>query len=185
MLSAEEKKTVDLIKSNPDEGLALAIRLYGGYIKAICRNILSGFTEQDIEEAVSDCFITLWKSIDRFDESRNSLKAYFHGIARNVAVTHFRKLSKTDELPINDLITKGEINIEGDFDKKESERILHKTVDAMKELERSIFILRYFYMKKVADIAEILEISPKKVENSLYRGKEMLKKSLLKEGYTR
>lgn len=52
----------------------------------------------------------------------------------------------------------------------------------MDEPDKSIFIFRYFYFKKVKDIGIKLNLSPKKVENSLYRNKEKLKKSLIEGG---
>ena len=43
-------------------------------------------------------------------------------------------------------------------------------------------LYRYFYGYKVKDIAELLEISAKQVENILYRGKEKLRKDLIERG---
>lgn len=186
VLLQEEKMLLDTIKNNANEGLTIAFDMYGKQIKTICKNILRNYGEEDVEEAISDCFVMLWKSIDKFDEERqSSLRIYFYGIARNVAVDRYRKLSKNETLPLDDLLTANEENIEVDFDKKQAEEILHKVVDEMEEYDRSIFILRYFYFEKISEIARKLNLTNKKVENSLYRGKEKLKNSLLKGGFVR
>ena len=52
----------------------------------------------------------------------------------------------------------------------------------MKEPDRTIFLLRYFYFFKVKEIAERLELPPKKVENILSRRKKDLEEILLEGG---
>lgn len=52
----------------------------------------------------------------------------------------------------------------------------------MEEPDKSIFILRYFYFEKIKDISSRLGLSPKKVENCLYRQKDKLKKALIEGG---
>ena len=51
----------------------------------------------------------------------------------------------------------------------------------MREPDRTIFLLRYFYFFKVKDIAERLSLTPKKVENILSRRKQDLE-TFLREG---
>lgn len=64
----------------------------------------------------------------------------------------------------------------------EDERILHQTIEEMDEPARSIFILRYFYFEKVADIARQLGLPYKKVENILFREKSKLRRILTERG---
>ena len=68
------------------------------------------------------------------------------------------------------------------FEKKEEEKVLIDILVSAEEPLRTIFILRYFYFYKVKEIATVLKIPIKQVENYLYRGKETLKQELLKRG---
>ena len=68
------------------------------------------------------------------------------------------------------------------FEKKEEEKVLIDILVSAEEPLRTIFILRYFYFYKVKEIATVLNIPIKQVENYLYRGKETLKQELLKRG---
>lgn len=54
------------------------------------------------------------------------------------------------------------VNMEDDLAKKLNNEIIYKTIDNMDEPDKSIFTLRYFYFKKVKDIAIKLDLSPKK-----------------------
>lgn len=73
-------------------------------------------------------------------------------------------------------------DLEGMLERKEQRKILEEVLEDSQEPLRSIFILRYFYFFKVKEIARMLELSSKQVENHLYRGKDVLKKALLERG---
>lgn len=179
-----DKDLINLIQEDPERGIALAVDLYGGVVKAICYNILRGFNQDEIEEAWSEAFVKLWKNADKFDSNKKaSLKTYVGTIARNVALDVRRKTNRVtyDELEEDSIIDLS-VNIEDDYAKKQNEKVVHEAVDAMEEPDRSIFILRFFYLNTVKDIASKLAIKPKQVENSLFRKKEYLKDALIEGG---
>ena len=72
--------------------------------------------------------------------------------------------------------------LENEVERRRCEAILHTCLEQMKEPDKSVFLYRYFYGYKVKDIAELLKISAKQVENILYRGKEKLRKDLMERG---
>ena len=76
----------------------------------------------------------------------------------------------------------GEFSTERKVEQKEMEAILHTCLENMKEPDKSVFLYRYFYGFKIADIANILNLSVKKVENILYHGKLRLRKDLQERG---
>ena len=51
------------------------------------------------------------------------------------------------------------------------------------EVERRVFLLRYFYGERIAQIADRFGYSESKVKSMLLRLRERLKKHLMKEGY--
>ena len=75
-----------------------------------------------------------------------------------------------------------EYHLENEVERRSCEAILHTCLEQMKEPDKSVFLYRYFYGYKVKDIAEMLSLSVKQVENLLYRGKEKLRKDLLERG---
>ena len=78
-----------------------------------------------------------------------------------------------------------EHNVEAAYEKHRDEEILHECIRDMAEPDRSIFIYRYFYGFKIKQIAKIIKLSQKKIENTLFRGKEKLRTALIKGGISR
>ncbi len=179
-----EEEILQLLRSNPEKGLKLALETYGGSVMTICRNILFDCQPEDIEEAAADSFIGLWRSIGGFrEDSECSLKSYLYGITRHTALDKRRRLKKQSPvLPIEEMQLEAPVDIESCYYRKLSACILHEAVNQMDEPDRSIFILRYFYFEKIKDIAANLRLAPKAVENRLYYGKNKLRQMLLEKG---
>ncbi len=179
----ENMKFKKLILHDPEAGITKAIDLYGGAVKTICRNILAGYPNEDIEEAIAQSFAELWRSMPNYSPSRgSSVKSWLYGITRKTALMHRRQKPLHENIPLEDAITGTGTAAEDDFLSKEDERILHLTIEEMDEPARSIFILRYFYFEKVAEIARHLDLPCKKVENILFREKEKLRRTLTERG---
>lgn len=182
-----DRQLVELLREKPEEGLRIIMKLYGGAIHTICANILYGASAEDVEEAVSDVLVSIWKSRDCFRETEgNSFKSYCYGIARNTALTKRRQLfAKQEPIPLEEDLLEASENVSEELERREEEQMLHQVVEELEEPERSVFILRYFYFFRVKEIAGRLRIPEKKVENCLYRGKQKLKNALLKRGMER
>lgn len=179
-----DKELIKQIKKNPENGIASAIKTYGPNVKAVCCSILRTCTSEDIEEAFSDTFVKLWRSVDQFDERKNaSLKTYIITIARNTALDYLRKKGRN---PISDLGDYDVIDLTDGPEKKilskQTEEKIHQAISEMGEPERTIFILRFFYCLPIKNIAEKLELKPKQVENILYKRKEKLREELIQKG---
>ncbi|NLO98607.1 MAG: sigma-70 family RNA polymerase sigma factor [Peptococcaceae bacterium] len=184
MLDKHDKEIIQLLQNNPEEGVKLVLKIYGGPVMTICRNILFDCRPEDIEEAAADSIVGLWRSIHRFqDDQKHSLKSYLYGIARHTALDKRRSLQKqAPVLPIEEVQIETEVDVESHFYRKMIAHILHEAVNEMGEPDRSIFILRYFFFAKVKDIATRLGLKPKEVENRLYYGKNKLRQSLMERG---
>jgi RNA polymerase sigma-70 factor (ECF subfamily) len=184
MKERNDERILLLLKESPGDGISTALDAYGGPVKTICRNILFDCSAEDVEEAVADSFVELWRSIDRFKIGGGySLKSYLYGIARHTALDRRRALKKEDPmLPVEEVTVEANTDLESDFARNQSNHIVHDSVNSMEEPIRSVFILRYFYFEKVNDIAKRLGLNRKAVENHLYRGKSKLKWELLERG---
>lgn len=181
----KSKRLKRLICRDPQRGLDEVFNLYSRQIKTICLNILAGYPEQDVEEAVSQSFISLWRNIEKYDSTRGiSIKSYLYGIARKTALLHRRNNPMRGEIELCQTEC-AETDVEEICIAHEEQKILHETISDMDEPARSIFIMKYFYFEKNAHIAEQLGINVKKVENELYRAKKRLREELLERGIKR
>lgn len=182
------KKEIDewelprLIQREPERGMILTIQLYGNPVRTICRNILADCGSAEVEDAVSECFVSIWQAVSRFDPNLgSSFRSYCYGIARTTALAKRRKLRKEPVLLLEESVFSSE-NGEEEFSRLEEEELVHEAVEMMSEPDRTIFLLRYFYFYKVKEIAERLGLPPKKVENILSRRKKDLEMILTEGG---
>lgn len=181
----EEQELLNHLNEDASLGMELVIRQYGSAIKTICRSILSGYSNEDIEETVSDTFVGLWQSKDkiRLIEGRG-LREYLYGIARRTALNRRRSLAKKQ--PTQDIDTAGELvsgeNVEEQIVCRSEYAVLYQLIDSRKSPDREIFIYRYFYQHSIKEIADKLTLKAKTVENKLTRGRNRLKQQLIRCG---
>lgn len=181
----KEQKLLFLIENDPEAGIHAMMEQYGGAIYTICRNFLYDCPENDIEEAVADTFILFWKNRKQYvPDASHSLKSYLYAIARNAARDKRRKIKRQDVFSLEEVsldLPSGQ-NVESEIEKRKNAEILHQCLGEMKEPDRSIFLYRYFYGFRLKEIAEIMNMTTKKIENILYRGKHKLRCALLEGG---
>lgn len=171
-----------LLKNSPAQGLEAALHQYGGPVKTICAAILGPENREEIEEAVSDTFLSLWKEVDRYDPAQ-PLAPWLYGIARRTAINRRRALSRRpfqsdlpEEYPGEDF------DLTDQAAAKENARLLREAVEELPPPDREIFIRRYYLYERVKDIAAHLALPEKTVENRLFRGRQRLRRDLLERG---
>ncbi|MDD6213641.1 MAG: sigma-70 family RNA polymerase sigma factor [Firmicutes bacterium] len=171
------------IKTEPSKGLEKSIELYGGAVKVICRAVLSGYSIEDIEEAISDVFASLWQSIGLYDPKKTRLKSYIYGIARNTANNKKRSVAK--EKPhenIDDVSALAFDDTEYEALHSLNTEIMREMIMSLKAPANKVFTYRYFHDMSVENIADCLDIPTKKVQNILFRYKEKLRREFDKRG---
>lgn len=176
---------LNILKTNPERAIHELMTRYGGAVSTICRNFLYDCSEDDVEEAIADTFIHFWRHRDSFTLKPNySVKSYLYAIARNAATDIRRKQKKADIFSIEELSLDlpSEFHLENELERKECEAILHTCLEQMKEPDKSVFLYRYFYGYGIQEIAAMLSLSKKQVENLLYRGKDRLRRDLMNRG---
>ena len=138
-----DEKLLLLLQEKPEQGVQEMMKLYGGAVATICRNFLYDFTEDDIEEAVADTFISFWKNRERFALKANySLKSYLYAIARNAARDKRRKSGKADIYSLEELSLElpDGYDLEQEVQRKEYEAVLHTCLERMGEPDKSVFL---------------------------------------------
>lgn len=183
----DDEKLIQLIQLNPDKGIYQAMQLYGRAVNTICRSILQGYEDGLVDEAVSETFLKLWKNSRQFSlTAGTSLKSWLYSIARNTAIDIRRKngytmISLNDE---NEPEIVADFFVENEIQRKELRQILQEVIACLGSPDNQVFICKYFLCMKNKEIANKLQISEKKTENILYRGKEKLKEMLIERGLT-
>ena len=156
---------------------------YGAYCSTIADNILH--SAEDTEECVNETWLKAWNAIPPERPSR--LSAFLGKITRNLAIDRYRRDRSgrcgggQTALCLDELgeCTGGETAIE---DRLALRELLNIFLRGLPEKNRDIFLLRYWYMMPVAEIAKRNALTEGAVKMILQRVRKKLKKYLEKEG---
>ncbi len=174
---------IELYWQRSDRAISESQIKYSGYCSTIANNILH--SAEDTEECVNDTWFCAWNTMP--PEKPNRLAIFLSKITRNLAIDRYRKFKSQkygggqivlclDELgecigedsPIEDRIALREL--------------LNSFLCSLPDKNRNIFLLRYWYMMPIAEIAKCNDISEGAVKMILQRIRNKLKDYLEKEG---
>ena len=103
---AEEEKLLMRLKNGKRNAIDEAIAVYTPYLSTVLYNMLGNrLPKEDIEEILSDVFVTLWKNADTIDLEKGTLRAYLAAVARNFALKKLNKqrdYTSLDEIELPD-----------------------------------------------------------------------------------
>ena len=160
---------------------------FGGYVYTIVLSKLGGLgSREDIEDCVSDVFVEVYSSMEKFSGEKGSLRAFVGSIAKRRAIDAFRRLSyrQSVTVPADDENT-GSLPSSEDTSRQAEENILRKKLwDSVKSLgqpDRDIILFQYFYRMQTGEIARKLGMSPAAVQKRSQRARKKLKSILSDE----
>lgn len=182
----EDRAIVDLYWSRNPEAIQRTSEKYGGYCRAVARNILPD--RRDAEECVNDTWLGAWNAMP---ENRPSLLAPFLGkITRNLAFTRWRaghtEKRGGGELPlVLDELAEcvSPSNTLQDAEAAELREAVNRFLRTLPERECGVFLRRYWFTEPMADIAGRYGMRENTVRTSLFRSREKLRRYLEKEGW--
>ena len=159
-----------------EDALAWFIDKYTPYVCTVIRYIIgAAMTEEDVEEAASDVFLTLWERADCV--SLATLRPWLGGVARNKARQKLRDRGLALSLD-EDLLAVDGPDPEEALEQAELERLVRAAVLAMEPTDREIFLRYYYHCQPVAAVARELKLPVSTVKSRLKRGREKLRAKL-------
>lgn len=182
----EDTQIVDLYWKRSDLAISETHRKYGRYCHSIAYNICG--TSEDAEECVNDTWLRAWNLMP--DQRPAVLSAFLGRITRNLALDRIKAKNRIKRgggeavLALDELedCVPGGTEPEGALLLKELEAAIGRFVSGLPETERAIFVLRYWYLAPVEEIAGRLGFSKGKVKTSLFRTRGKLRAYLQEEG---
>ncbi len=136
--------------------------------------------EEAAYDVLQDVFLKLWQIRERIDPAR-SLKALLYQMTRNTALNHVRHARRhaadaLDETLFEPAASPGE---EDDFDTQRLEEHLRGWIDELPERRREAFMLSRYQGLSHAEIAGIMNLAPKTVNNHIVLALQHLRGRLL------
>lgn len=172
---AEEEKLLMRLKNGKRNAIDEAIAVYTPYLSTVLYNMLGNrLPKEDIEEILSDVFVTLWRNADTIDLEKGTLRAYLAAVARNFALKKLNKqrdYTSLDEIELPDEAPIPEENT--------AESVVWDAVMSLGEPDNEIFVRYYVFGEKIREIAKATGVNPSTVKTKLSRGKLKLKEILL------
>ena len=182
----EDSAIVDLYFLRSEAAIVETDRKYGKYCFTIAQNILAN--REDSEESVSDTYLAAWKSIP--PRRPGVLATYLGKITRRIAIDRWRAKCASKRGGGEVIFALEELedcipdrcSLEETVARKELSCCINRFLDGLPQQERNVFLLRYWYLHPVADIAERFGWTQSKVTSMLHRLRGKLHKQLAKEG---
>lgn len=179
-LKKEDNEIIEMLFSRDQQALSYTEEKYG----ALCRKLAFGILgDYDYAaECMNTSLYKLWKSVP--PAKPQSLKAYLCKIVRSVAFS-MRKKNSPAELHLTELseLLPDDRSVDDELDNAVLTELLNEFLSKQKEINRRVFILRYYYNLSIDEIAEATGEKSPTVKTKLYRMREELKKILLKKGF--
>ena len=183
----DDAKIVQLYWDRDEQAIPSTSEKFGRYCTSIAMHILR--SPEDAEECVNSAYYKTWKFIP--DARPRSLFAYVGKIVRSLSIDLFKRNtalkrggSKIDVLlsELNDCVPSG-CSVEKSVELDELSGFISDFLRLIKQLDRVMFLERYFNTMSVKDIADKHGVTYKKVESILYRSRVKLKEYLTERGY--
>lgn len=182
-----------------DEQLADRIRrgdraafkaLFQNYYEALCGFVESRVGDPNIsEDLVQNIFLNLWRRHEKLDPQDN-VKAYLFGAARNESIDYRNRRSvrddwkaekKEESRPDLDHVPGPRHQISGPGENVEHQQLkreLRKSISELPERRRQVYVLSRRHGLTYKEIAVVMNISPKTVDNQMVEALKFLRERL-------
>lgn len=185
MTRMEDERILDLLFERSEQAIGELDKKYGAAAARTAGNILR--SRQDVEECVNDTWLGVWNRIPPLRPS--PLGSYVCRIARNLAISRLRsetadKRNHSLDLVLDELedfLPSGQ-SVEADYDYKETVAAINRFLGTLGYDDRFLFVRRYWYADSVKEIAASMHRKESQISLRLFRLREKLRNTLMKEG---
>lgn len=181
----EDSQIIALLFERSERAIDELEQKYGKAVMKTATNILR--SRPDAEECANDTWLAVWDSIP--PHRPDPLASYVCRIARNTAVSKLRsetaqKRNGSLDLVLDELedCIPSAADVEADYDYKETVEAVNRFLAALDYDDRFLFVRRYWYADSVREIAAAMHQKESRVSLRLFRLREKLRKTLIKEG---
>lgn len=176
----EDKLILELYRRDPSSALEEVMKTYMKLVTHIMSNsLIPPFTNEDVDECVSDVFMKFYKSASYIDLNKGSIRAYLCAAAKNRAID-FRRVNPYSKITssYDEML---ETDEERDFcaadiiEDRERMELLANAIGALSPMDREIIVRKYYYLERSKDIAALLNISANAVDQRAFKALKKLK----------
>lgn len=180
MGTSNSQNFIKRMQRGREDALEWAYDRYVPFVKSIVYNVLIKFNDSGaVEECINDVFVSAWNNCSKFSGDESKFKNWIGAIAKFKAIDYYRNLSKKTEDELNDDEISKEDSLEDEIINSENKREIIELLNNLEEVDRKIFIMKYFLGMSAEEIGRKLKITKMAVNGRLYRNKRKLKKKAI------
>jgi RNA polymerase sigma-70 factor, ECF subfamily len=181
----DDATLVARLRAGDDGAYEILVRTYSSRLIAVARRILT--SEEDARDAVQDAFISVFRSLDRF-QGESRLSTWLHRIAVNAALMRLRSRRRRPEDPIEPLLPAFESDghhqeqfqswdesAEALLVRGETRAVVRRCIDRLPESYRTVLLLRDIEQLENEEAAAMLGVSVNAVKIRLHRARQALR----------
>lgn len=177
-----------LIDERPEKGMSALIEQFTPLIFTVVKNKISSVCSiEDIEETVSDVFITFYNQRNSVDLSRGSISAYLTTIAKRKAVDKFRACCKSYEIRIDNedcfIEIPDSFNLETNAERNMLYKKLIEEIKSLGEPDSTIIFRKYYMGESSRAIADYTGLTDDNVRKRLSRALKKIEHQLKGDYY--
>ena len=173
MSSDNTDSILKLIATGDDSAFNLLIEKYGNLVWAIGRKFL--YKESDVEDAVQEVFIAIWKAAEKFDHTKASEVTFISMIARRRFIDYLRKVSKHKNLQSIDEDNGQELFKESILNESTDLQLIKDAIGSLEIEDQELLNLSIYKGYSHSEIAKLLNIPLGTVKTRIRRNLIKLK----------
>jgi len=187
--NASDLELVRRIKRGDEQGFREMVDRYHARVYSLAYGVLRN--SEDAEEATQDAFLTLYRKIGTFDDSKKFF-SWFYRVALNAAYSRARRRKPITTVSLDDYVPRyrddGQASpefaafVDGTEDEAIARDLAERAAEFMDELPQpyrdAIWMVDVEEMKP-ADVADVLEISLAALKSRLHRARLFVRQRLL------
>lgn len=165
------------LKKQKEDALEYVIDAYMPLVKTIATKILNNMKRSDVDECINDVFLSVWQNAHQFQGDTQDFKKWIGMITKYRAIDLYRQTEKQVAHEQSDAPLEQKASaLQTDLSvlKREEKNELLVAISQLKEIDRDIFMMKYYLELSNSEIADNLGLSKAAVDNRLYRGKKIL-----------
>ena len=181
----DDLQIIELYFARDEHAIKDTDRKYGKLCFRVAKNLL--FNNEDSEECVNDTYLTVWNKIP--PTRPNNFTAFVCKITRNLSLKRL-EMSNAMKRSADAIISLSEIeatlpdrSIAPDIEEEELGKLISAFLWSEKELDRNVFLRKYWFFDSISDIAERYSMGESAVKSMLFRTRNRLREFLKKEGF--
>lgn len=183
----DDTEIVNLYWHRSERAIPVTEQKYGAYCHRIACSICGD--ARDAEECVNDTWLGAWNAMP--DKRPARLSTFLGCLTRHLAINRCRAAETQKRgggelaLALDELgeCIPGQENPAQEAEARELGQAIKNYVNSLNELERHVFLGRYWYLLPVEEIASRCGIRESRAKSMLHRLRGRLRRNLEKEGW--